>query len=264
MIAVLGAGGTTGLECVRKLLANGSPVRAVVRSVEKYAGCFGGAEVVSGDVTDQASLVNAFAGCQGVVFAASASTFWDGPRETDYLGVEKTAKAAETAGVGRVVLVSSRLVDPANRFNPIRIVLNNVKYSLMDYKFRGEEVLRNSGQEYCIVRPGGLVGGDGQRQADAPPGTQHIVAVAAEGDVGKPSSIHRADVAAVVVEALSSPEARNKTVELVARPRRSKDPAFEDRVRSLFAAIPADAATDASSCSSRSSSTGSGPHLPCL
>lgn len=238
MIAVVGAGGATGLECTRKLLAEGKPVRAVVRSVEKYAGKFGEAEVVKGDVTDEVSLKDAFAGCEGVIFACSASTYSGagGPYEVDYLGVEKTTRAAKVAGVGRVVLISSRLVDPVNRWHPIRMLLNNVKYSLMDYKFMGEEVLRNSGQEYTIVRPGGLTGGDGQREGAAP-GTEHIMAAAAEGDVGSTSSISRTDVASVVCEALRSPEALNKTVELVSRPREASDPSFDDRIKDIFNSI---------------------------
>ena len=70
MICVLGAGGPTGLECVRRLLGDGRPVRAVVRNVEKYAGRFdtdsGSAEVMAGDVTDEESLKAAFQGCKTV------------------------------------------------------------------------------------------------------------------------------------------------------------------------------------------------------
>ena len=108
----------------------------------------------------------------------------------------------------------------------------------MDNKFLGEEALRQSGQEYCIIRPGGLTGGDGQRKAKAPPRTEHIVAAGVQGDMGASSSIHRADVAAVVVEALSSPDAMNKTVEIVARPHVEGDPDVEEHIKSLFAAIP--------------------------
>jgi len=244
MIAVVGAGGATGLECVRGFQSSGTKVRAVVRNVEKYAGKFDKAEVVQGDVTDEASLKEAFTGCAGVVFAASASSYRGagGPFEVDYVGVEKTARAAAAAGVGRVVLVSSRLVNPSNRFHPIRVILNNIKYSLMDYKFQGEEALRKSGQEYAIVRPGGLTGGEGgQRGSTTPSGTEYILAAGPEGDLGSARSIHRTDVAAVVCEALRSAEAKNKTIEIVARPRAEGDPSFEDRVKEIFKSIPTDA-----------------------
>lgn len=243
MIAVVGAGGGTGLECVRKLVADGTPARAVVRSVEKYAGKFGDAELKQGDVTDEASLKLAFDGCSGVIFAASASKYSGkgGPYEVDYLGVENAVSAARAVGVGRFVLLTSRLVNPVNRFHPIRAILNNIKWGLMDNKFLGEEVLRKSGMEYCIVRPGGLTGGETtQRKGHTEPGQEHIMAAGPEGDVGKTSSIHRTDVAIVICEAVRSPDAKNKTVEIVSRPRSQDDPSFDERVRGLFQDIPAD------------------------
>ena len=38
----------------------------------------------------------------------------------------------------------------------MRVLLNNVRYSLMDEKLKGEDALRASGAPYTIVRPGGL------------------------------------------------------------------------------------------------------------
>jgi uncharacterized protein YbjT (DUF2867 family) len=77
---VLGAGGPTGLECVKRLLAATSdPVRAVVRDPAKYADKFPTdkrLEVVKGDVTDPDSLKAAFQSAKGVIFAASGQGFW--------------------------------------------------------------------------------------------------------------------------------------------------------------------------------------------
>jgi len=236
VIAVVGAGGATGLETVKALLAQGKQVRCVVRNPEKYSGKFGTAEVAKGDVTDEESLKEAFNGCHGVVFAASASTYMGpgGPHEVDYMGLLKTVNAAKEAGVKRLVVVSSRLVNPINKWHPVRILLNNIRYSLMDYKFEGEEFVRKSGLEYVIVRPGGLMGGEGQRPAKSEPGSEHILAAEAEGDLGSARSIHRGDVAAVVCEALFSDDAKNKTIEIVARPREEEDPRFEQRLTTMF------------------------------
>jgi hypothetical protein len=52
-VAVLGAGGKTGAECVAALETQGTPVRAIVRNPAKYADSLGsrkGVEVVAGDV----------------------------------------------------------------------------------------------------------------------------------------------------------------------------------------------------------------------
>lgn len=160
------------------------------------------------------------------------------------MGLQKTTTAAQAAGVEQVVVISSRLVNPKNRFHPIRVLLNNIKYSLMDYKFEGEEFVRKSGMGYTIVRPGGLKGGDGGTggQASFEPGTQFIVAAAAEGDVGQARSIHRTDVASVACEAFNTPDAKNKTIEIVCRPPVDGDPDFAERLRTIFQGIPQDSA----------------------
>lgn len=84
---VLGAGGATGQECVKRLLAaTTSPVRAVVRSPDKYKDAFpqnSKLEVVAGDVTDPESLRKVLKDAKGIIFAASSTTFW-GPAKVDY------------------------------------------------------------------------------------------------------------------------------------------------------------------------------------
>ena len=49
------------------------------------------------------------------------------------------AEAAKAAGVRRVVLVSSAFVSPHQYWSPIRLILNSVKYRLMDAKFEVRE-----------------------------------------------------------------------------------------------------------------------------
>jgi uncharacterized protein YbjT (DUF2867 family) len=77
---VLGAGGPTGLECVKRLLeATSLPVRAVVRDPEKYREKLPQdprLEVVKGDVTNVDSLRSAIKNSKGVIFAASGQGFW--------------------------------------------------------------------------------------------------------------------------------------------------------------------------------------------
>lgn len=226
------------------LTEEGKSVRAVVRNPKKYEGKFGNVEVVQADVTDLNSLKLAFSGCKGVIFAASASSYKGsgGPFEVDYQGIDNTAAAAAGVGVEHLVMISSRFVNPVNRFNPIRIILNNIKYSLMDYKFEGEQILRKRVHniDYTIVRPGGLVGGDGSmaRKTDVEPGSQYIIACEAEGDCSGGRSIHRRDVAAVACEAFTTPDAKNKTVELVARPLAEGDPSFVERLAQIYKSLP--------------------------
>eukprot|EP00898_Chlorokybus_atmophyticus_P003703 jgi/Chlat1/4333/Chrsp29S04488 len=210
LYAVVGAGGKTGSLCVQEALRHGYRARAVVRDPSKYAGKFEpDAEVVAGDVKSPATLSQALDGAKGVIFAASAASYFDA-YNVDYKGLEAVANAAKERGLDRVVVVSSMLVTPKNRWNPIRLILNNVKWGLMDNKFRGEEALRKSGVPYTIVRPGGL--------SDDPPKGLGAVKVL-QGDTGSGGGrISRADVAKVCVEALAEPTAKNITLEIMGKP----------------------------------------------
>lgn len=149
------------------------------------------------------------------------------------------------------MLITSRLVDPKDFWHPIRIILNTMKWGLMDAKFAGENAVRAVSQlDYVIIRPGGLVGGGASAQSVSPrknnfasPGTQHVLAAGQrdpEGLLRGARSIHRADVAAVVLRALEDPGAVGKTVEIVARDRKTEDAAFEDNLKGLFAPISKD------------------------
>ena len=79
--AVIGAGGPTGKECVKRLLELGQPAVAIVRNPEKYKDAFGSNKnltLLPGDVTDVASLKSAFkeGHIKNVIFAASGKTYW--------------------------------------------------------------------------------------------------------------------------------------------------------------------------------------------
>jgi uncharacterized protein YbjT (DUF2867 family) len=268
-VAVLGAAGGTGREVVAALVAQGDTARAVVRDPAKHAAAFaapaftagpGLVEVVAGDVTDEASLAAALAGCDGgAVFAAqgapprrplgagcaglqrggrsrpshkllprsepalasalptrrppatrrprgrpaAGSGYWSA-NKVDRDGVAAAAAAAAAAGAGPLVLVSSALVTPKNRRHPIRVMLNTLRWGLMDAKYAGESALRVSGLAYTIVRPG--------RLADGAPGG---AIEAAQGDSGAAGLVTRAGVAAVCVAALRDPAARGVTLELL-------------------------------------------------
>jgi uncharacterized protein YbjT (DUF2867 family) len=89
------------------------------------------------------------------------------------------------------------------------------------WKKQAEEYLQKSGVPYTIVRPGGLKNED---NSDA--------IVMAGADQLFDGSIPRTKVAQVCVEALSQPAARNKVVEIVAKPDAPAQP-----LESLFAAV---------------------------
>lgn len=73
MILVVGATGNLGGSIARALLAEGKKVRVLVRPGSSYAGLVrDGAEPVTGDLKDPASLQAACAGVDAVVTTANA------------------------------------------------------------------------------------------------------------------------------------------------------------------------------------------------
>lgn len=75
--AVIGAGGKTGFQCVKKFAAKGGSVKAVVRDPKKYEekfqGLSGDISLTSGNVCDVESLKSCLDGATNVIFAASRS-----------------------------------------------------------------------------------------------------------------------------------------------------------------------------------------------
>lgn len=224
---VFGAGGPTGRECVKRLLLLGGTVRAVVRRPDKYAAVFPASpklEVVRGDVTDRESVIACLKGANGVIFAASATKYFD-TTAVDNESVGTVAAGCKEAGVERVVLISSALVTRKNRYKPLRVILNKVRWKLMDNKFRGEEKLRNSGVDYTVVRPGALT----NKQIGG------AVLRTVQGD--RISSGHvkisRTNVAVVCCAALTDPKAENRTFELFSKEAGSC-PSIDQQLMTLF------------------------------
>eukprot|EP00123_Amoebidium_parasiticum_P015188 comp22828_c0_seq1/m.35896 comp22828_c0_seq1/g.35896 ORF comp22828_c0_seq1/g.35896 comp22828_c0_seq1/m.35896 type:complete len:241 (-) comp22828_c0_seq1:599-1321(-) len=208
---VIGAGGPTGKEVVKALLGDEriATVRAVVRTPDKYSAAFPTSdklELCKGDVTNAESLKSSIEGAQFVVFAASSASYWD-PENVDNKGVGNVATLSKEAGVKRVVLVSSMLVTEKNRYTFGRMVLNNIRYGLMDNKLAGENNLRNSGVPYTVIRPGRLRNGDA--------GSMLAVGQRDDGKLVGRTGVTRADVARVVVASLFSDKAADTTFELV-------------------------------------------------
>jgi len=115
-----------------------------VRDPSKYpAGTWpAGVAVVPGDVTDPASLLPALDGADAAIFAASAGKGVL-PATVDEAGVANLASKA--AGLGRVVLISSALVDPKNGWHPIRLLLNNMRPGKVSEERESRDTAREDG-----------------------------------------------------------------------------------------------------------------------
>ncbi|HNT50679.1 MAG TPA: NAD-dependent epimerase/dehydratase family protein [Cyclobacteriaceae bacterium] len=111
-VLVTGASGLLGTHVVLALQQQGIPVRAMVRTRNKYLlNPHSGTEVITGDLTDARMVKCAVAGCTHIIHAA-ALTCTNEPRYQQYyrVNVEATVTLAEVAAqahVQRMVYVST-------------------------------------------------------------------------------------------------------------------------------------------------------------
>ena len=144
MILIVGASGRLGSVVAQRLLAQGEAVRVMTRTPLKLAHLQQqGAEVVSGDLRDPASLLSA---CQGVeqVLAAAHALVGKGdnnPHTVDDAGNRDLIDAAKAAGVKHFLFMSILGASPDAPPEFFRI------------KYRTEEYLRESSLSFTILRP---------------------------------------------------------------------------------------------------------------
>jgi uncharacterized protein YbjT (DUF2867 family) len=197
LVVIAGGHGKVALHLARALRGDGDEVRSLIRRPEhaddvREAG--GDPAVCDLETADVATVAAAVEGADAVVFAAGAGP-GSGPerKETmDYGGAVKLIEAANSAGVSRYAMVSSRGADPdAPGDDTFAVYLRA--------KGKADAALAASGLDYTIVRPGGLTD---------EPGTGRV-RIDAEGD------IPREDVAAMLAAVLHEPRTIGLTFELV-------------------------------------------------
>jgi uncharacterized protein YbjT (DUF2867 family) len=188
MILVTGASGKVGGQALRRLVEKGLEVRAFVRDPAKIEALGLGVEAVQGDMDQADTIPPAMAGVDKVLIVAGG---WDiAGEDANFIA------AAEKAGVGHVVLLSSLGVEAAVASGP--------------FHAPGEEMLRSSALSWTILRPAffmanALMWRDtvvGQGVVYEPTGT------------GGHSLIHPADVGDVAAEVLATDGHAGQTYEL--------------------------------------------------
>lgn len=215
---VAGATGETGSRIVAQLVKRGIPVKALVRDIATaQAKLPAEVELVQGEVGNKASLQAALEGCTVLLCATGARPSFDptGPYQVDYEGTKNLVDAAKAAGIEHFVMVSSLCV--SRFFHPL-----NLFWLVLYWKKQAEAYLQRSGLTFTIVRPGGLKNEDDDPRP----------LVMASADTLFEGSLPRMKVAEVCVEALFSPAARNRIVEIVAQ-----EDATPQAISELFTAL---------------------------
>ena len=198
---VVGATGRTGRQIAERLLERRIPVRALVRDAARGRAVLPwNTKQFVGDLRRRETLGAPMEGVGAMIIATCGGAGPDNsPVIVDYFGTAHLMKEAAAAGVGLVIYVSSIYASRADHYQ-------DVEPTSLGWKARAEEIVRDSGVPYCVVRAGWLT--------DGPAGEALALS---QGDVAE-GSLSRADLADVCVQLVSLEDARGKTFEVVAAP----------------------------------------------
>lgn len=190
-IVIVGGHGKIALQLAQILSDSGHSVTSLIRNPDH------GSEVTANGASPRVAdvehlstneLADVFSGHDAVVFSAGAG---GGPAERTYAvdrdAAIRTMDAATAAKVQRYVMVSYFGAGPGHGVDP-----SNSFYAYAESKAAADEYLKNTDLEWTIVAPSSLT---------LDPATGQIEL----GPEVKPSSVSRADVAAVIAAVLAAP-----------------------------------------------------------
>ena len=220
-VVVVGGTSKTGIAAIRLAQEAGYDVvgttRSLQRAQERYGSDINWAVV---DIKDPATVKAAFDGADYIISSIGSlePTGDNRPENVDYKGVVNMVDAAIAQNVKRFVLISS-----AGAGGDVRNRLNFIFSNILVWKWLGEDYLRDGATESTVIRPGGL--------SDEPGGVMGIDLVQMDVGANRPRT-SRADVAAISVHCLSSPDCKNKTFEMYGDVGRPVD-GWKDVLKSL-------------------------------
>jgi len=187
LVAVTGGTGKLGRRAVVDLSKQGVPTRCLIRrdipadtkpdlngssvEVAAYLKALPNVELVKGDVTNQESIEELMDGCTSVLslhgpvpgspWKSLLPPLLGGTKEDDpshsrminYVGLQFMVQAAKKASseCSRIVRITGKGEDPYGFFSILINMLGNMAKA---WNYEGEELLRQSGLNYTIIRPG--------------------------------------------------------------------------------------------------------------
>jgi dihydroflavonol-4-reductase len=169
---ITGASGFVGSAVLRQLIAAGHTMRALVRpNSDRRNLAELPVEIVTGDLTDRASLDRALLGCSALFHVAAVYRLW-GPQpqeiyEANVNGTRNLMIAAANAGVKRIVYTSSvatlgltRDGSPADEDTPVSLVdmIGHYKRSKFLAEAEVKKLVEEQGLPVVIVNPSTPVG----------------------------------------------------------------------------------------------------------
>jgi putative NADH-flavin reductase len=189
-VALFGATGGTGRQVLAQALEQGHQVTALVRDPAKLGERGSDVNVVQGDVLDQERVDACIGGADAVICVLGSHKNRD-PIEAR--GTVPILDAMQRLGVRRLIAVTSLGVgDSTDQLPaPFRLFMKLTIGGIMQAKEEQERLIRASGLDWTIVRPGGLT--DGAKTGNYQSGTDKAI---------RAGRISRADVADFVLRQL--------------------------------------------------------------
>lgn len=206
-VLIIGATGATGRALVAQALARGHEVTALARNPDRLAIRHEHLRVIQGDVLDPTAVDEAVAGQEAVVSALGHKR-WMIPTRILSAGTANILAAMQRHGVRRYIGMTSLGVGDSWWRMGLYYTLFVLPVILQFYfwdKHRQEKLVRASGLDWTLVRPGALTNGK-------PRGNWR-----AAREVGNPLwtvRIARADVAHFLLDQLASTKNLRETVAL--------------------------------------------------
>lgn len=149
-VAITGATGFVGSHLAQALLAQGHEVVAVARGVRKSELELSSVKLTwfASDLGDSGQLAQAFQGCDAVAHCAGINReIGDQTYEKVHVrGTRNVVDAARTAGVPKIAMLSFLRARP------------NCGSAYHESKWAAEEMLRNSGLNYTVIKAGMIYG----------------------------------------------------------------------------------------------------------
>jgi uncharacterized protein YbjT (DUF2867 family) len=150
-IAITGGTGFIGGHLAADLVTHGHEVVVIARGVETPAPglrSFARTTIIRANVTETEKLAAAFAGCEAIADCAGTA-IEDGSQtygQVHVEGAKSVVAAARQAGVDRLVLLSYLRARPG------------VASRYLTTKWEGEQIIRNSGLDYTVIKAGLVYG----------------------------------------------------------------------------------------------------------
>jgi len=210
-IAITGGTGFVGRNVARQLLADGHDVVLISRGVDPRGEIVGAADssrvtVAAIGIDDEDQLARAFAGCDGVAHCAGINReLGEQTYERVHVqGTRNVVSAARRAGVRKIALMSFIRARP------------NCGAPYHESKFAAEEIVRNSGSDYTILKAG-VIYGQGDHMLDHLSHAFHTFPIFAlvglKDRPVRPTAV--ADVARIIAASLTEDRLSRETITVV-------------------------------------------------